>query len=66
MRDESKTIARAREMYAVDGEIEVDQNAVVSRGDDAGAQELKQAHVMECRRRQARLRQAAERQSFTR
>lgn len=28
---------RAKELYSVDGEIEVDHNALVSRGDDPGA-----------------------------
>lgn len=28
---------KARELYAYDGEIEIDGNAVVSRGDDPGA-----------------------------
>jgi hypothetical protein len=28
---------RAKELYGVEGEIEVDSNAQISRGDDAGA-----------------------------
>ena len=30
-------VAKAREMHARDGAIEVDANAIVSRGDDPGA-----------------------------
>jgi hypothetical protein len=29
--------ARARELHGIDGEVEVDSGAVVSRGDDPGA-----------------------------
>lgn len=28
---------RARELYSLNGEIEVDSNAIISRGDDPGA-----------------------------